>query len=412
MQPSPIKNENLLKMLRRTQRWRPAVAKTAALFADVHIAEYENMIRFLVESGEDKALGILMCVCGANDVLLNPHVLAEALKVAEPVIDFAFPFRVQGSDAIDPLLTAVQAEDISWERQALGATIAAELAVRGDSHRLIVKNVLLKLTQKIHAFEANLLIDHSLALLDGENASQSNVPWVTKQEVLESLPQEKPPVIIGGDYTVRRPVPKIGRNAPCPCGSGKKYKKCCYEKDQRLLRDASPYEGITMTQLRAMPKLANDAEIVKKMRAYELKKLEPVQLNEEQLYQAYRRAVHFGLRQLAYDLLLELKGRPDRQDFALDHMEDLLESALDAGDIGRAEFVRPTRAVSHDRIRVRIAPLQLRYGDRPPGVGVFPDLLWAARDVPIASFFAVIEPQGMTELVNGQVLIPGLAGMV
>ncbi|MCP4716181.1 MAG: YchJ family protein [Deltaproteobacteria bacterium] len=24
-----------------------------------------------------------------------------------------------------------------------------------------------------------------------------------------------------------RPEPKIGRNEPCPCGSGKKYKKCC-----------------------------------------------------------------------------------------------------------------------------------------------------------------------------------------
>jgi SWIM/SEC-C metal-binding protein len=22
-------------------------------------------------------------------------------------------------------------------------------------------------------------------------------------------------------------VPKIGRNEPCPCGSGKKFKKCC-----------------------------------------------------------------------------------------------------------------------------------------------------------------------------------------
>jgi uncharacterized protein YecA (UPF0149 family) len=22
-------------------------------------------------------------------------------------------------------------------------------------------------------------------------------------------------------------VSKIGRNEPCPCGSGKKYKKCC-----------------------------------------------------------------------------------------------------------------------------------------------------------------------------------------
>ncbi|MFP4387774.1 MAG: SEC-C metal-binding domain-containing protein [Desulfococcaceae bacterium] len=27
--------------------------------------------------------------------------------------------------------------------------------------------------------------------------------------------------------TVVRDQPKIGRNAPCPCGSGKKYKKCC-----------------------------------------------------------------------------------------------------------------------------------------------------------------------------------------
>ena len=29
---------------------------------------------------------------------------------------------------------------------------------------------------------------------------------------------------------------KIGRNDPCPCGSGKKYKKCCLEKDQAAER--------------------------------------------------------------------------------------------------------------------------------------------------------------------------------
>jgi SEC-C motif-containing protein len=27
--------------------------------------------------------------------------------------------------------------------------------------------------------------------------------------------------------TVRNEGPKVGRNDPCPCGSGKKYKKCC-----------------------------------------------------------------------------------------------------------------------------------------------------------------------------------------
>jgi len=30
--------------------------------------------------------------------------------------------------------------------------------------------------------------------------------------------------------TVVRELPKVGRNDPCPCGSGKKYKKCCRKK--------------------------------------------------------------------------------------------------------------------------------------------------------------------------------------
>ena len=38
------------------------------------------------------------------------------------------------------------------------------------------------------------------------------------------------PARAGGDdaavRTIRREMPKVGRNAPCPCGSGKKYKKC------------------------------------------------------------------------------------------------------------------------------------------------------------------------------------------
>ncbi len=25
----------------------------------------------------------------------------------------------------------------------------------------------------------------------------------------------------------KRRAPKVGRNEPCPCGSGKKFKKCC-----------------------------------------------------------------------------------------------------------------------------------------------------------------------------------------
>ena len=41
---------------------------------------------------------------------------------------------------------------------------------------------------------------------------------------------------------------KIGRNDPCPCGSGKKYKQCCLAKDQaalRATRAAPPVESLT-----------------------------------------------------------------------------------------------------------------------------------------------------------------------
>lgn len=32
------------------------------------------------------------------------------------------------------------------------------------------------------------------------------------------------------EQDVDRGAYKIGRNDPCPCGSGKKYKKCCFGK--------------------------------------------------------------------------------------------------------------------------------------------------------------------------------------
>lgn len=33
---------------------------------------------------------------------------------------------------------------------------------------------------------------------------------------------------------------KVGRNDPCPCGSGKKYKFCCYAKDSEKHEQAAP----------------------------------------------------------------------------------------------------------------------------------------------------------------------------
>ena len=44
----------------------------------------------------------------------------------------------------------------------------------------------------------------------------------------QGMPQAAPkPQERQKPVTVRRETPKVGRNDPCPCGSGKKYKNCC-----------------------------------------------------------------------------------------------------------------------------------------------------------------------------------------
>ncbi|MCC5789259.1 MAG: preprotein translocase subunit SecA [Opitutales bacterium] len=54
------------------------------------------------------------------------------------------------------------------------------------------------------------------SLRAGAAAAAGNAPGASKKEV--KLPEAR---------QVKRDLPKVGRNDPCPCGSGKKYKKCC-----------------------------------------------------------------------------------------------------------------------------------------------------------------------------------------
>ena len=54
----------------------------------------------------------------------------------------------------------------------------------------------------------------------------SNEP-VRRQQVSRS--EDNRPGKVGKQKTVKKGN-KVGRNDPCPCGSGKKYKKCCYPK--------------------------------------------------------------------------------------------------------------------------------------------------------------------------------------
>jgi Flp pilus assembly protein TadD len=72
--------------------------------------------------------------------------------------------------------------------------------------------------QVLHTRDTRKLLYRRMKMLDKAGFELAGLDDDEDED--ESNPP--PPV-----QTVRRTGPKIGRNDPCPCGSGKKYKKCC-----------------------------------------------------------------------------------------------------------------------------------------------------------------------------------------
>jgi transposase-like protein len=92
-------------------------------------------------------------------------------------------------------------------------------------------------------------IVHSNAQIDFESQTASAPPEVQKPEIVHSNAQidfesqtaspppepQKPEIVL--EYAQSRPAqpvrsaPKVGRNAPCPCGSHMKFLRCCLGKE-------------------------------------------------------------------------------------------------------------------------------------------------------------------------------------
>ncbi len=307
-----------------------------------HAAEaIERQLLDLAESGETQALSRLLQVAAYNRVRLDGAVLARCLSVCERAVDTAPCLALTGEAAVPALLTAANDETLSDDQRVYAACFAAELSMEYELDPATALKALRKLGFIGLPRLSELMRADMERYLEQFATTGEKPPYLLLEISLTVLlPERPPPRVVGGDYTIRRPIPKLGRNEPCHCGSGLKYKKCCHAEDQALLRDASAYAGATRSELKAHPGLIDEPTIIEAMRAHELKTLDPGELGPNQLYAAYRRALAFGLRQLAFDMLLELEARPDEQEFDPGHFEDLIEWVLEAGDLELARRIR------------------------------------------------------------------------
>jgi len=334
----------LLDSIRSARACMADIRVLAVELGDLSQGHIESILQAFLDTGEDRALSRLLQVCAFKGVKLDPKVLCACIGVCEDILDSAPCFALQDEEAIEPLLAAATAEALSPERQSYAAGLAAELTAKLGLDPQPVRKLLWKLEHTNRSPQIQALIAQSLLILEGGALpDQARLPGWSDFELADLLPEHRPRTVIGGHYTVRRPVPKRGRNDPCHCGSGKKYKKCCFAKDQELLRDASQYAGTTRTDLKTQPGLVDDPAVILGMRAYELKKLKPAVLSERQLYSGYQRALAFGLRELAFEMLLEWERRAQEEAFDAGHFEDLIEEVLQAGDLDLARRIRDHR---------------------------------------------------------------------
>jgi preprotein translocase subunit SecA len=90
-----------------------------------------------------------------------------------------------------------------------------------DNIKLEVLNNLFRSTTNLQAFE-NLLRSLPQSLI------QADVPGLSRPQQAAAPPgTDAEPEAPKIELPIKRELPKVGRNEPCPCGSGRKYKKCC-----------------------------------------------------------------------------------------------------------------------------------------------------------------------------------------
>jgi hypothetical protein len=121
-----------------------------------------------------------------------------------------------------------------------------------------------------------------------------------RSPIMSALPET--PVYGGEGGTVRRAVPRIGRNDACHCGSGRKYKHCHYEKDRERLQHSSEVAGLTRSELSAEPEPHLTLERLEKQSAAGLARLDPAAIPRHLLTDYFVRLALVDIDQAAGSL--------------------------------------------------------------------------------------------------------------
>ncbi|HEY5610702.1 MAG TPA: SEC-C metal-binding domain-containing protein, partial [Thermoanaerobaculia bacterium] len=265
---------------------RPHIAALAGAAVVERLAE---ALTRALDEGEIHAATALAFAVGAAGGRIPPELALRLVPDLESIEHLPIIASLIDGDRVSALLDLVEKGRLSWEREGFALYLATQLLEGSEPPRRLVA-MLRSLAREPIGSETQLLVGLAArALRDSEldSLTVDLVPVAAAAEreglaqavrhgflkpVLEALPEEAPRVI--SHYTVVRSAPKVGRNDPCPCGSGRKYKKCCAGREETV---APPSRVEQFQKLASQGKKAQD-RIFEELRPSELVRLDPATL--------------------------------------------------------------------------------------------------------------------------------------
>jgi len=155
--------------------------------------------------------------------------LSESKQNQEEYDEFWKAYFLKEKDAYNKILT-----DGRFEISGQVSELAKELGFSAQEISGFIDGINTSLKNPIDV--EKLEADSEISMkIDVEklyfNMHKAEADWLYDLEIWnEVLSQEKREEIkkdFNSSKTFKREEKKVGRNDPCPCGSGKKYKKCC-----------------------------------------------------------------------------------------------------------------------------------------------------------------------------------------
>ena len=122
-------------------------------------------------------------------------------------------YKNDGFDMFDEMLDSIRTQVMSRVFK-----VRVQLSPEAQAQRKIMAE---RMQQKMNAQHSEA---QSISQVQKRNAQTAMSGESARRQAQNSVMQSRTQ---SSTVTVRRSSPKVGRNDPCPCGSGKKYKQCC-----------------------------------------------------------------------------------------------------------------------------------------------------------------------------------------